>query len=63
MVLDKQSLMEVGCLQEVIAHGDLTVFETMWFALISSVQLLQTVDKFYVKNPRVLDITGMYDYF
>ena len=52
-----------GCLQEVIAHVGLTLFETVWFAIISSVQLLQTVDKFYVKNPRVLDITGMYDYF
>ena len=51
-----------GCLQEVITHVGLTLFETVWFAIISSVQLLQTVDKFYVKNPRVLDITGMYDY-
>ena len=52
-----------GCLQEVMTHGGLTVSETVWFAVISSVQLLQTVDKFYVKNPQVLDITGMYDYF
>ena len=39
------------------------ILRQLWFAIILSVQLLQTVDKFYVKNPRVLDITGMYDYF
>ena len=53
-------------LWEVVAYKRLSHMEVrlyLWFAIISSVQLLQTVDKFYVKNPRVLDITGMYDYF
>ena len=42
---------------------DVWLFKIVWFAIILSVQLLQTVDRFYVKNPRVLDITGMWDYF
>ena len=53
-------------LWEVVAYKRFSHMEVrlyLWFAIISSVQLLQTVDKFYVKNPRVLDITGMYDYF
>ena len=55
-----------GRLWEVVAYKRLSHMEVrlyLWFAIISSVQLLQTVDKFYVKNPRVLDITGMWDYF